>query len=62
VLAFGAAPAKTADPGRVQPGSNLRSQGPAVRSAGSFLIGFLAASTPIMIYVAWVAWQLAQAI
>jgi hypothetical protein len=27
VLAFGAAPVKTAGPGRVQPGSNLRSQG-----------------------------------
>jgi hypothetical protein len=28
-----------------------------MRSTGEFLFGFMAASTPILIYIAWVAWR-----
>jgi hypothetical protein len=33
-----------------------------VKNATEFLIGFVAASTPILIYGAWVAWRIAEAI
>jgi hypothetical protein len=32
-----------------------------MRSAESFLFGFMAASTPILIYIAWMTWRIAEA-
>jgi hypothetical protein len=62
VLAFGAAPVKTA----VQAGSNPAgtcdlSQGHNMKNATGFLLGFVTACTPISIYAAWVTSRIAEA-
>ena len=64
MLVFGAAPSRP----RSRPGPHwlgpaiLRVGELAMRSIEAFLFGFTAASTPILIYVAWIAWRLAEAI
>jgi hypothetical protein len=64
VLAFGAAAGKSCRPGRTRPGQDLQSVAGrlGVKNATGFLIGFAAASTPILIYGAWVVWRIAEAI
>jgi hypothetical protein len=62
VLAFGAAPVKTA----VLAGSNPvgtcdLSQGRNMKNATGFLLGFVTACTPISIYIAWVTSRIAEA-
>jgi hypothetical protein len=62
VLAFGAAPVKTA----VLAGSNPAgtcdlSQGRNMKNATGFLLGFVTACTPISIYIAWVTSRIAEA-
>ena len=62
MLAFGAAPVKTA----VLAGSNPAgtcdlSQGRTMKNATGFLLGFVAACTPISIYVTWVTSRIAEA-
>ena len=59
MLAFGAAPVKTA----VLAGSNPAGtfdllQGRSMKNATGFLLGFVTACTPISIYVAWVSREL----
>ena len=62
MLAFGAAPVKTA----VLTGSNPSgtcdlSQGRTMKNATGFLLGFVTACTPISIYVTWVTSRIAEA-
>jgi hypothetical protein len=64
VFAFGAAPnvskpAVLAGPNR--PGLAIR-HGLNMKNAVGFLLGFVAMLTPILIYVAWVVLQIAEAI
>jgi hypothetical protein len=60
VLAFGAAPVKTEVPAGSNPaGICDLSQRLAMKKATGFLLGFAAAWTPILIYVAWVASRIA---
>jgi hypothetical protein len=64
-IAFGAAPdlCQNRGPGRTQPGWDLRfSQELVMKNTKAFLIGFVAASTPILIYTAWITWHIAEAI
>jgi hypothetical protein len=64
-IAFGAAPdvCQNRGPGRTQPGWDLRfSQGLAMKNIKAFLIGFVAAWMPILIYTAWITWRIAEAI
>jgi hypothetical protein len=61
VLVFGAAPVKTAVPAgilHIRLGLAICRKGPAMKSTGAFLFGFMAASTPIFIYIAWVTWRI----
>jgi hypothetical protein len=65
VFAFGAAP-DVSKPAVLAGPNPARacdlSQGLAMRSTAAFMLGFIAASTPILIYVAWVAWRVAEVI
>jgi hypothetical protein len=38
------------------------SQGLVVKNTAAFLLGFAATLTPLLIYVAWVTWRIAEAI
>lgn len=61
MLAFGAAPVKPRSwPEPIRPG--LASLGLAMKNSIAFLLGFAATSTPILIYIAWVTWRIAEAI
>jgi hypothetical protein len=64
VFAFGAAASKSAGLGWTRPGEDLQSIAGrlGVKNATGFLIGFVAASAPILIYGAWIAWRIAEAI
>jgi hypothetical protein len=64
VLAFGAADGKSRRLGWTRPGQDLQSVAGrlGVKNATTFLIGFAAASTPILVYGAWVVWRIAEAI
>jgi hypothetical protein len=64
VLAYGAADGKRRRPGWIRPGQDLQSVAGrlGVTNATGFLVGFAAASTPILIYGAWVVWRIAEAI
>jgi hypothetical protein len=54
---------KTAVLAGIQPGQDLRSVAEAtMKNATAFLLGFVAALTPVLIYVAWLAWRIAEAI
>ena len=33
-----------------------------MKNTAAFLLGFVAARTPIVIYVAWISWRIAEAI
>jgi hypothetical protein len=65
VLAFGAAPVKTAvlagpNPARTYDmplGLAMK-----MKNTAAFLLGFVAAWTPILIYGAWLTWRIAEAI
>jgi hypothetical protein len=64
VLAYGAADGKSRRPGWTRPGQDLQSVAGrlGVKHATGFLIGFVAASAPMLIYGAWIAWRIAEAI
>jgi hypothetical protein len=49
-------PRSRPDPTRL--GLAIGRRGIAIRSTGAFLFGFMAASTPIFIYIAWIAWRI----
>jgi hypothetical protein len=72
VLAFGAAPVKTAvlagsnpagtcDLSQAVAGCRRLSQGRTMKNATGFLLGFVTACTPISIYVVWVTSRIAEA-
>ena len=63
MLAFGAAPSKPQSrPGPHRLGPATGGKGLAMKSTGAFLFGFMAASVPISIYIAWLTYRLAEAI
>jgi hypothetical protein len=48
-------PRSRPDPTRL--GLAISRRGLAMRSVGEFLFGFMAASAPILSYIAWLAWR-----
>ena len=63
MLAFGAAPDKTAVLAGPNPArTSDMSRGLGVKNTAAFLIGFAAASMPILIYGAWITWRIAETI